>query len=267
MSAELTKARQKINSINSHLKQGKHLPAVQALYEAVQIIAKTSLIRSEREEFAKLMDNAVFLLSKDRELARAYPLAITYEPGKEREMLESLHMILQEMQHSKGEEAQEYLEDIKKQRAKLLKEAQAFLQEGELAKAKRIFDRLLGLSPDDIELMAEIADMFLAEEFYQDAFEYLEKALKEDPAAIHIYNRIAIVLRRMRDYDTAERYLRQALDIVKDANLYFNLGRVYVDWRKWKKAKLMAEKAIALNPDFEEARKMYTYVDKKMGTA
>ena len=60
--------------------------------------------------------------------------------------------------------------------------------------------------------------------------------LRDDPNAIHLYNRIGMVLRKMKDYDTAEKYYLKALTLTStDEYLHYNLGRLYFDWRKWKK--------------------------------
>lgn len=63
--------------------------------------------------------------------------------------------------------------------------------------AKTIFDRLILTYRDDTDLKAEIAELFLNHERYDSALEYLNQALDDYPESVHLYNRIAIVLRKL----------------------------------------------------------------------
>jgi len=67
MSAELTKARKQITQVNTYLKQGKPHPAVNALCEAVLAMLKAQLMKAEREEFATLIEQAVYQLNNNKE--------------------------------------------------------------------------------------------------------------------------------------------------------------------------------------------------------
>ncbi|NCC60646.1 MAG: tetratricopeptide repeat protein, partial [Verrucomicrobiae bacterium] len=46
---------------------------------------------------------------------------------------------------------------------------------------------------------------------------------------------------------------------------YFNLGRVYLDMKMWKNAITAADRALAINPEFGEAKKMKLFATKQMG--
>ena len=61
-------------------------------------------------------------------------------------------------------------------------------------------------------------------------------------------------------------YGMRAVDYAKtDPNLYFNLGRVYLDWERWDKAERASRLALRLAPTFVEARKLLNFVLKKQG--
>ena len=93
----------------------------------------------------------------------------------------------------------------------------------------------------------------------------LDDALKDDPNAIHLYNRIGMVLRKMQDFDTAEKYYLKALTLTdSDEYLYYNLGRLYYDWKKWDKMANSAERAVEINPEFGEAVKMLKFARKQL---
>ena len=74
------------------------------------------------------------------------------------------------------------------------------------------------------------------------------------------------MLRKLRKFDIAEKYFMRATEFAKsDPNLYFNLGRLYIDWARWDKAEKASRLALRLSPGFVEARKLLNYALKKQG--
>lgn len=265
-SAELARARSQISAISSYLKQGKLLPAITALHESLVIVIRNPLMKSEKDEFNALLEQAVFWLSQDKELKTVYPLLLDFKPGHEKDLLSTVRTILEELHATVADEAKQSLADRDKRKREGLEIGQGFIDRLDFDQAKRAFDKLTKEFREDTDLRAEVADRFMAAGRYTEAFDYLDKALKDNPQAVHLYNRIGIVLRRMRDFETAERYYKKALEINRgDANLFFNLGRVYVDWGQWLKAAESAQKALDITPEFEEAKKMMTFAYKKIG--
>ncbi|WP_029894426.1 tetratricopeptide repeat protein [Desulfohalovibrio reitneri] len=266
MSAELTKARSHISRIHSHLKQQKTLPAAQALYEALRIILTSQLMKSERSEFSDLIEQAIYQLTQDPNFKQAYPLKLEYEPGKEKQLYRQMGEVMKELQASTTEEAQGLLAMMEQRKKEGVEKVQANLDAGKHDEAKKLADDLVRDFKDDTDLKADIADRFLQAGLYQEAFDYLDEALRNDPEAVHLYNRIGIVLRKMKDFDTAERYYRKALECCKhDEYLYFNIGRLYYDWQKWHEMADMAKRALKLNPEFTQAKKMLQFAHKKLG--
>ena len=76
------------------------------------------------------------------------------------------------------------------------------------------------------------------------------------------------MLRKLHKFDIAEKYFMRAVEFAKsDPNLYFNLGRVYLDWQRWDKAERASRLALRLSPEFVEARKLLNFALKKQGKA
>lgn len=266
MSGELTNARKKLSSVPSLLKQQKAMAAVQSVYDAILAMLKGSLMKSEREEFQELLVNTVHVLNSDKKLREDYPLIINYTHGEEKALLEVMREILQELQKNVSANAQQLMQDMKKKKRDALDQGQALIEENKVPEAQKIFNKLIREYKNDTELRAEIADKFIKSGLYNEALEYLEQALANDPDAIFLYNRIGIVLRKMKDFEAAEKYYLKALQINNtDEYLYFNTGRLYYDWKKWKKMAHAAEKAVAINPNFAEAEKMLKFAKKKLG--
>lgn len=266
MSSELTKARTQLNKVGTYLKQGKPLPAVSSLYEALVAITHTPLIKSEKEEFAKLIMDAVLSLNGDRTLRQQYPLILKYVPGGEKELTDTLLSLLSELQATVVEEAKDIIADKEQRIEKGLAEGRLLIEEKRFDEARALLEKLAREFPRDADLKARIAELFIGGELFEEAFAYLDEAIALSPDQIRHYNRIGIVLRKLRKYDIAEKYFMRAAEFAKtDPNLYFNLGRVYLDWGRWDKAERASRLALRLSPSFIEARKLLNFSLKKQG--
>ncbi|WP_243545540.1 tetratricopeptide repeat protein [Pseudodesulfovibrio tunisiensis] len=265
MSTKLISARKKLNSIGSLLKKGKYMPAVQAVHDSLIIILKNPVMKNEKTEFEELLQKVTYTLNSDASLRKIYPLVISYDPGQERKLLDQMRALLQELQSLVNDEVQEDIQAMAARKTTELAKAQSLLDGQEWDKAKSVFDQLIADFGGDTDLKADIADRYINSARYQEAFSLLEEALQDDPGAIHLYNRIGMVLRKMQDFATAEKYYLKALSLSSDDEyLLFNIGRLYYDWRKWPKMAQAAERAVEINPGFAEAVKMLKFAKKKM---
>ena len=265
MSRELIQARKQLTSIKSKLKGGKHMSAVQSAHDAALAIVRQSLMKNEKEEFQNLLENAVHFLNSDKGLREVYPLILNYTKGEEKQLIEDLRGLLKDLQEQINKEAQKKLEAIEAKKQEDLKHGEDMLQKKQYGEARGHFDKMVSEHNTDTDLKATIADKFLHHEQYQDAYDFLEEALDTDPEAIHLYNKIAVVLRKMQDYSTAEDYFKRALRLApNDEYLYFNAGRLYIDTQQWKKVARFADRAVKLNPNFAEAKKMLQFALKKL---
>ncbi|NCC04777.1 MAG: tetratricopeptide repeat protein, partial [Proteobacteria bacterium] len=82
----------------------------------------------------------------------------------------------------------------------------------------------------------------------------------------HIFNKLGMALRKSGRLEEAEKFYIQALERqAHDEIIYFNLGRVYLDMKRWKNAIAAADRALAVNADFVEAKKMKMFAAKQLG--
>lgn len=266
MSQGLIKARKLLGGVGSQLKQGRYMPAAQAINDSIILVLKTGVMKAEKEEFGELFERAVYALNNHKEFRTIYPLVIPYKPGEEKALLACMKGVLSSLQDHVTEGAQQDVAGLEKFKTDELDKGQSLLDNDENNEARKVFNSLLKRFNNDTDLKADIADRYLRAELYEDAFSLLEDALEHDPQAIFLYNRIGIVLRRMKQFDTAEKYYEKALAICKtDEYLYFNMGRLYYDWKKWEGMRDAAHKALEINPDFAEAAKMKAFAVKKIG--
>ena len=263
--SELVKARKMLNSVSTMLKKGKYMAGVQAVHDGLILFLKTQTMKNEKSEFEDILKRVTYSLNSDAELRKIYPLVISYEPGQERTLLDAMRELLQELQKALNEEVKDDLQAMATKKEQALDTGQRHLDDQDWGKAKNIFDQLIRSFGGDTDLKTDIADRYLNAGRYEEAFHMLDDALHDDPNAIHLYNRIGMVLRKMKDFGTAERYYLKALTLNNnDEYLHYNIGRLYYDWRKWAKMAHAAQNAVEINENFEEAKKMLKFAQKKM---
>lgn len=265
MSSELIKARSKISQIKGYLKQQKLLPAIVSLHDSVGVICRTPLLKHEQEEFSRSLDMALGYLNNDAEFRKVCPMVLEYQPGTEKELLSALKELLEDLQGNAVAEAQQMLQAIDDTKRTQLERATHLMEKGKYKDAKFIFDKLLIQFPDDTDLKYEIAELYLKYERNKDALKHLTEALRDFPESAHLYNRVAMVLRKMEEFEMSEKYYLKAIKLSDDdPGLFFNFGRLYIDWKRWEKVDEMASKALELNKGFVEAKKMRSFANKQL---
>lgn len=264
MSTELIKARSSIAGIGTLLKQEKILPAVLALHDALGPIIRTQLMKSERAEFESVVEKAVNKLNSDANLRKLYPLLLKYARGQEAELQTMLRELLSELQESAVSEAREMLAERERQKQEGLAKGRQMIASGEFEPAALFFDKLIKSFQEDVDLTVDIGELFQEAKQFDKAFHYLSHSLQNKPESVHLLNRIGMGLRKLGKCQEAEQCFLQAITLVdNDEQLYFNLGRVYLDSQKWAKAEEVASKALSLNSNLDHARKMRDYAHQK----
>ncbi len=263
MSIELTKARQNLTQVRTFLKQGNPASAVQSIHSALTVVIGAALMKSERVEFEKLIAEAVDYLTSDRTVREIFPLQMVYTAGNERMLLD----VMRDMNVAMAEHAVQ-----KAQEEKEAKEAKkmAWFQRGvnELSTSpSRGLATLASVVREhhtDANLQGLVGEALLNHQFYEEAVHYLTAALDMKPDMIYFYNIIGMALRKQHNYSMAETYyLRASKYLRNDPNLYFNIGRLYIDWKKWDRACTAAMAALKLDPEFDAAQKMLKYAEKE----
>lgn len=265
MSSELIKARSKISGIKTYLRQEKLLPAIVSLHDSVGIICRTPLLKHEQEEFERSLDMALDILNHDDGFRKVCPMVLEYKRGGEKELLSALKELLEDLQGSAVSEAQAMLQAIDDTKRTQLERGKNLLEKGKFKDAGFTFDKLLLQFPDDTELKYEIAELYAKYDRNKDALKYLTSALKDFPESAHLYNRVAMVLRKLEEFEMSEKYYNKAVKLSQDdPGLYFNFGRLYIDWKRWEKVDEMATRALELNKGFTEAEKMRNFANKQL---
>lgn len=264
MSTELIKARSALAGIPGLLKQEKVLPAVLALHDALGHIIRSPLMKSERTDFERSLENAVYHLNVDANLRKIYPIHLQYSPGQEATLRATLLELLGELQENAVQDARALLAERESRKQDGLAKGRQLIQEEKFDPAEKLFDKMLRHYHGDQELRVDMGELFLEAGQFDQAFTYLIDSLQSNPESAHLLNRIGMGLRKMGKCEEAEQCFLKALKLSnEDERLYFNLGRVYIDRGQWDKAEQAASKAMALNPDLEQARKMRDFAKRK----
>ncbi len=263
MASTIANARQGLKQVASQVKQGNISAAVQSIQNALKIM-RTNLLKPERKELEELISSAVSQISIDPNLKQIFPLALNYTPGEESLLVQSMNELqscLAEQRQAEAEEAKRLKEEKKLQR---LEKGKAELAVN-VEKGRATLIALARDNHQDADLLGKIGEAFLEAKLYEEAVSYLTEALDLKEDIIPLYNSIGMALRELKRFPLAETYyLRASKYLRHDPNLYFNIARLYLDWNKLAKSKKAILVALKLDPNFEHAQKLSTFLDKKL---
>lgn len=266
MSADILKAKKQLGEVHMLLKQGKLLAAVASIHDALGFVLKSQLMKHEQLAFTEALDKAAYLLANDRNLKQIYPLQIRYTPGEEREFLSGLSNLFAFLQENLTEETNALIAAREEARRKQIALVRELLQDDETDKARLVVGKLIDSAPHDNDLKLTMADMYLEFGQYEDALVHLKAAYADNPNSANVFNKLGMTLRKAGHLEEAEKFYIQALERTgRNEYIYFNLGRVYLDMKQWKNAISAADRALAMNPEFGEAKKMKLFATKQMG--
>ncbi len=265
MSQSLSTARRGLASISSHVKQGNLIQAVQTLRAGVQAMLQHQLLKAERSEMEEMVRDGIMYLGYDRNLGKIYPIQIEYKPGEEKALIATLDDLLVALhEHSVGN-ANQLIESRNERWQALIDDAEKAMREGEFDRARKLAAQVMKENPTGKEMHLDIALRFLQAGAREDAVEYLEKITEGNGYSASACNWLGIARRRLKRFGEAEAAFKKAVELDNsDPNIYFNLGRLYLDWEKWASAYKAAEQAATLDPEFAEAVKLAEYAKKRI---
>ena len=268
MTQELTSIRRALTRVSSDLKQNRLLPAANAVQAAARALIRLPLLKGEQEELTRLIGESCVLLQGNKELRKLFPLSITYIPKEEQQLVETLAELIAILQSEAASQAQDGMQALLDRQRNALDKGQQELDAGQHDAARATFKSLSEEFAEDGELITEIGEAFLQAGLFDDAAKYLGEASKILPGSAHVLNRLGIALRRLGRFEAAEEKFRAALQIEhNDPNLYFNLGRLYLDGKRWEDCMASAQAALDLEPSFTQASQMISYCTRMLKDA
>ncbi len=104
-------------------------------------------------------------------------------------------------------------------------------------------------------------EIFLEREMHESAESIFNEILAINPDTINVYNSLGIIYRRQHRFQDALIQYQKAVKISPtDENIYFNMGRVYLELNNPDMAKKCFIKAVKINPNFDIAQGMLTAI-------
>lgn len=265
MSKGLFDARRQLSSVTTMIKQDKVANAVQTMYGGLQGMLREQLLKSERDEFSQIITNAVRALNGNEKIRTHFSIQISYTPGQESALLDTIRLLMETMDSVALEEADRMFKEREARKKAQLEQALADLAAGKVEAAKSVFATLTFEHPDDVSLLVEISEGLEKAGHLDDAILYMEKAAALDPDSAYIQNRLGILYRKAKKYENSEQAFTKAQTLTPDdPYIYFNKGRLYLDCEKWQQAKDAAMNALLLEPSFIEAEKLAEYAAKRV---
>ena len=137
----------------------------------------------------------------------------------------------------------------------LIEKADVAYEEEDYKKALALLHEANAKEENNEEVIFKIAFILQKSGDNQEALKYYKDAVSLDRDNEYIHNAMASIYRENKEYTSAKIHLKASLEI-DDTNpiTYYNYGNLLVDSESLEEAKTMYEKAIELNPDFEEAK-------------
>lgn len=131
----------------------------------------------------------------------------------------------------------------------------SYLATGDTDNAKATLQQALVLDPDNDDAKIAMADTHLKLGENSEAEKIYSVVLEHRPEDIYVFNRLGIAFRVQKKYDQAVANYRRALKInSRDENLYFNLGRCYIEMGQKEMAQKCFSNAVKLNPEHKQAK-------------
>jgi len=131
--------------------------------------------------------------------------------------------------------------------------AEVFQTQGKTQEAIDTVQKAIDLDPDNSMWLVRLGDYYLSNGRLQEAAGEWQAAVKLDPQNIFAYYDLGIAEMRMDRLDDARSNFQKVLQITPDAYTYRALGTVLLYQGRFDEAIAMGKKAIALNPNDQQA--------------
>ena len=150
--------------------------------------------------------------------------------------------------------------------AEKLQRALVLQQQGDLARARYIYEKILKAQPRHVTALNRLGVIAAQTDDFNRALYLFDKAIEIDPANAVAHGNRGLALHRLEQLDASLASYDRALAIEPDkADAHMNRGNVLKDLGQWQAALENYDRAIKLKPDYAEAFSNSGYVLKELG--
>ena len=136
----------------------------------------------------------------------------------------------------------------------LVQQGLVFHREGNIKKARKIYEKILGIEPENFDALQLLGVIFAQDKKYLEAIKYLSKALKINPNHVGALSNLGISQKELKLFDEALDNYDKAIAIKPDhIDALINRGNVLQELKRLEEALDSYDKAIAIKPDNFEA--------------
>jgi len=136
---------------------------------------------------------------------------------------------------------------------KMLQDAIAFHQQGELDAAEAGYRSILKVNPHDADALHLLGVIQAQRGRIREAIDLYYQALKINPQLVGAYNNLGVALYGTQSFKQAAKNFRQAIELMPTAESYFNLANCHYGLRKFDEAILNYQQALSINPGHQQA--------------
>ena len=137
---------------------------------------------------------------------------------------------------------------------KIMSEAVEHHSKGNIAEAKKCYQKLIEDGVEDANVFNNYAFIFINAGKFKEAESLIRKSIELNPKDSKAHVNLGGILKNFGKLEEAELSIRKAIELNPHfVDAYLNLGNVLRELRRLKEAELSIREAIRLNPDFDEA--------------
>jgi protein O-GlcNAc transferase len=132
-----------------------------------------------------------------------------------------------------------------------LQSALKYYQDGNLQRAENIYEEILSIQPDNIDVLYSLSRIFFQNKHYDSAMDCFQKILRLNPTDACAYSNLGIILQEKGELGKALSCYQRAIEFDRNfADAYNNAGLALQKQGELDKAIHYYQKAIGCNPNF-----------------
>ncbi len=241
---------------------------LRCLVQALAAFVQVKPFGPERTTIEGLFRDVFASLVKLPHVAALVPKGVPYVKGQEQKLAAYMAALYKKVEEEIRRETLEAMRARKLRIDQFVIKGQKFLDEGNLLEAQRNFRSAVEEFVDERGLFPLIASKLIDAGHHKASLEYVKRAIEEYPDNSRAYDFFMTAVATTKDFEGGEKLLRDVLKKTGEQPLLLaTLARVLAGLEKWAEVQEAAEKALALDPKLDMAKKMLALARKKAGSA